>query len=190
MTTHYIDITLQADAEFSAHHLMGALFSKLHKALVLLQSEDISASYPQWQAKPASRRTIGSVMRLHGRRESLELLMQQSWLNGMRDHIHMTAVAEAPQTGKFQIVRRRQFKTNVDRLRRRHMKRHGLSEQEAVQAVPNHVEENPDLPFIRLSSGSTRQQFCIFIEQNPAAQPVQGRFNAYGLSSGATVPCF
>ena len=34
MTTHYIDITLLPDPEFSHAHLLGALLSKLHRVLV------------------------------------------------------------------------------------------------------------------------------------------------------------
>ena len=34
MTTHYIDITLLPDPEFSHAHLLGALVAKLHRALV------------------------------------------------------------------------------------------------------------------------------------------------------------
>lgn len=190
MTTHYIDITLQPDAEFSPHHLMGALFSKLHKALVLLQSDDICASYPQWQSKPASRRTMGTVMRVHGSQKALTLLMAQSWLNGMRDHIKISEIAKAVSTGDYLIVRRRQFKTNVNRLRRRHMKRHGLNEQEAIKAVPDFVGEQPDLPFMSLASGSTRQKFCIFVDQIVVKAPAEGIFNAYGMSPTATVPSF
>ncbi len=34
MTTHYINITLLPDPEFSHAHLLGALVAKLHRALV------------------------------------------------------------------------------------------------------------------------------------------------------------
>ena len=47
MTTHYIDITLLPDPEFSHAHLLGALVAKLHRALVQGQTIDIGVSYSQ-----------------------------------------------------------------------------------------------------------------------------------------------
>lgn len=38
MMDHYIDILLLPDPEFPASMLMGALYNKLHKALVVLDS--------------------------------------------------------------------------------------------------------------------------------------------------------
>ena len=52
MTTHYIDITLLPDPEFSHAHLLGALVAKLHRALVQLQSASIGVSFPQYRLRP------------------------------------------------------------------------------------------------------------------------------------------
>jgi CRISPR-associated endonuclease Csy4 len=46
------------------------------------------------------------------------------------------------------------------------------------------------LPFIRLQSLSGGQTFCLWVAKTQATAPVAGNFNAYGLSSVATVPEF
>lgn len=60
MTTHYIDITILPDPEFSHTHLMGALLSKLHRALVQLQSSSIGVSFPQHVDAPLHQRTLAA----------------------------------------------------------------------------------------------------------------------------------
>ncbi|MBO9641529.1 MAG: type I-F CRISPR-associated endoribonuclease Cas6/Csy4 [Pseudacidovorax sp.] len=191
MTTHYIDIALRPDPEFSPAHLLGALVAKLHRALVQGHASDIGVSYPQHVSQPASRRTLGTLVRLHGTAEALARLMAQDWLTGMRDHIACTDVRPVPEGARHRTVRRRQFKTNVERLRRRRMQRHAETPEQATAAIPEDVERRPDLPFVQLRSSSTGQSFCLYIEHGPLQEtPVPGAFNAYGLSHGTTVPWF
>ena len=191
MTTHYIDITLLPDPEFSHAHLLGALVGKLHRALVLRHTTDIGASYPQHVSQPLTRRTLGAVLRLHGTPESLQRLMAQDWLKGMRDHIQLAALRPVPANAQHRTVRRRQFKTNVDRLRRRRMQRKGETAEQAAAAIPHNVERRPNLPFVQLRSSSTGQPFCLCVEHGPLlTQPIPGTFNAYGLAHEATVPWF
>ena len=123
MTTHYINITLLPDPEFSHAHLLGALLAKLHRALVQLTSNDIGVSFPQHVNAPLGKRTLGAVLRLHGPQVALAGLMEQGWLKGMRDHVQLSEVAPVPSGVQHRLVLRRQFKTNADRLRRRRMAR-------------------------------------------------------------------
>lgn len=191
MTTHYIDITLLPDPEFSHAHLLAALVAKLHRALVQGQATDIGVSYPQHVNAPQTRRTLGAVLRLHGTAEVLQHLMAQDWLKGMRDHTQVTALRPVPTDARHRTVRRRQFKTNAERLRRRRMQRKGETAEQAAAAIPDNVERRPDLPFAQLRSSSTGQSFCLFVEHGPLlSQPVSGAFNAYGLAQEATVPWF
>lgn len=191
MTTHYIDITILLDPEFSHTHLMGALLSKLHRALVQLQSSSIGVSFPQHVNEPRHQRTLGHVLRLHGQPPALQRLMAQDWLRGMRDHVTLTPLAAAPPDALHRQVLRRQFKTNANRLRRRRMQRKGETAEQARAAIPDSVERRPDLPYAQLRSHSTGQPFCLFVAHGPT-QPVavSGPFNTYGLSLGATVPWF
>ena len=84
MTSHYIDITLLPDPEFSHAHLLGALVAKLHRALVQLKADDIGISFPRYNLRP---RSLGDVLRLHGTEAALQRLMELPWLQGMRDHV-------------------------------------------------------------------------------------------------------
>ena len=191
MTTHYIDITLLPDPEFSHAYLLSALVAKLHRALVQEQTTNIGVSYPQHINQPLACRTLGAVLRLHGTPEALQRLMAQDWLKGMRDHTQAAALRPVPADAQHRTVRRRQFKTNVNRLRRRRMQRKGETVEQAIAAIPNSVERRPDLPFVQLRSSSTGQPFCLCVEHGVLLPyPVPGTFNAYGLAHEATVPWF
>lgn len=184
---YYFDIRLRPEPEFAPEQLMNALFGKLHRALVEIKSQDIGISFPGIRPE---RRTLGTHLRLHGGISSFQTLMATSWLTGMRDHVDVGDVSIVPDAVQHVAVRRVQVKSSVDRIRRRHIKRHGITEQEALERIPNSVEQRLPLPFIRLKSHSTAQVFRLFIRQEQTNFPVQGRFNTYGLSADATVPSF
>ena len=191
MTTHYIDITLLSDPEFSHAHLLGALLSKLHRALVQRKASDIGVSFPEHVNAPLGKRTLGAVLRLHGTSAALQALMAEPWLKGMRDHVQVSALVAVPEGAQHRLVQRRQFKTNAERLRRRRMARKGETAEQAAAAIPDSVERKPNLPFAQLRSSSTGQPFCLFVEHGALQlQAVNGDFNTYGLSLSATVPWF
>ncbi|AJK46395.1 type I-F CRISPR-associated endoribonuclease Cas6/Csy4 [Burkholderia plantarii] len=188
MTTHFIDIRLLPDPEFSQVHVFGALVSKLHRVLVQMRRDDIGISFPEYSLRP---RSVGRVLRLHGGDVGLRELMAQPWLQGMRDHVVVAEAAPVPAGATHRVVRRRQFKTNAERLRRRRMQRKGETAEQAAAHIPDSVERRPDLPYVQLRSTSTGQGFCLFVEQgNVGREAVAGAFNSYGLSQGATVPWF
>lgn len=184
----YIEVTILPDPEFGADMLLGALFSKLHRALAKLESEDLGVSFPGYQVKP---RTLGQSLRVHGSAERLQQLEQSAWLQGMADHVSVTDVLAVPDTAEQVLVERKQFKTNAERLRRRRMKRKHETYEQALQAIPDSVERKPNLPYATLRSQSTGQSFQLFVEQTVHAEPSKrGQFNCYGLSQSATVPWF
>lgn len=188
MTSHYIDIQLRADPEISTPHLLGALFDHLHLALVEAHRDDIGVSFPGYALSP---RSLGSSLRLHGSESALQSLADGQWLKGMRDHARINAIRTPPGNAGHRIVHRRQFKTNVDRLRRRRMKRKGETREQATRAIPDSVMRKPDLPYIHVHSRSTAQPFCLFVAMGPVVdQPVTGTFNSYGFSSQSTIPWF
>ncbi|MEY4506409.1 MAG: hypothetical protein RL297_987 [Pseudomonadota bacterium] len=200
---HYVDIRLQPDAEFAPAMLMAALFTKLHKALVVGEHQDIGASFPQVQeaantaaAKPSRTGAhppyrLGLVLRLHGSAAALTALMASDWLRGMRDHVLCGPVQAVPTHHGYRTVNRVQAKSNPERLRRRQMRRHGLTEEQAKERIPDSAVETLDLPFLTLRSQSTGQTFRLFIRLGPELDTaVPGDFGAYGLSSQVTVPWF
>ncbi len=185
---HYVDLKLLPDPEIAQPHLMGALFSKLHLALVALRSEHIGISFPAVQDAPP---WLGDCLRLHGDHAALTELMAAPWLAGMRDHVQASPVLAVPPNAHFRVVSRVQAKSNPDRLRRRQMRRHGIDATEALVRVPDAAAERLDLPYVQLRSLSTVQSFRLFIRHGAlldAASP--GVFGAYGLSSSATIPWF
>jgi CRISPR-associated endonuclease Csy4 len=188
MITHYVDCTVVPDPETSAPQLMGALYDRLHQALVKHRLDSVGVSFPQYSLNP---RAIGNRLRLHGSSETLGRLMTDDWLKGMRDHVRMTEIQPAPQDAVHRTVQRKQFKTSADRLRRRRMKRKGETAEQAGAAIPYTAECRPDLPHVHLRSRSTGQPFHLFVGLGPLqAQPKAGAFNCYGLSGATTIPWF
>lgn len=188
MLTHYLDIHLRPDPEFAANQLLAALYAKLHRALVQLQSNDLAVGFPGYSDKPMG---LGTTLRVFGTAQSLAGLMATPWLSGMADHVQANAPALVPPTACHRHLSRVQAKSNPQRLRRRHMKRHGLSEAQAKERIPDSAAESLRLPFIALRSTSTGQAFPLFLRFGPVeSQPVSGTFNAYGLSATATIPWF
>lgn len=187
---HYLDIRLRPDPDFPAAMLMGALYSKLHRALHDLHADDIGVSFPDHKTGVRAR-TPGDRLRLHGREARLEQLMGIPWLTSMRDHVTLGAIEPVPDDVRYRIVRRRQFNTGSPSRAKRHAQRHGIEIEEAQRLMEKPASRQITLPFVQISSRSTEQRFALFIEHvQPQSRPVAGRFNHYGLSSEATVPWF
>lgn len=188
MTTHYIDLTVVPDADTGVPPLLGALYDKLHRALVQQRLDNIGVSFPQYSVIP---RNLGDTLRLHGPEAVLQSLLAGDWLRGLRDHVRNSGIARVPADAAHRIVQRRQFKSNVDRLRRRRMQRKGETPEQAARAIPDSAAERPNLPYVHLHSLSTRQPYCMFIALGSVhAKPTPGNFNSYGLGNGATIPWF
>ncbi len=199
---HYVDIRLQPDAEFAPAMLMAALFTKLHKAFATGTHNDIGVSFPQMDVGDlpfvhVSRNgahphyALGQVLRLHGTTLALHKLLATDWLNGMRDHVVCGVVLVVPTHARHRVLSRVQAKSSPERLRRRQMRRHGLTEEQAKERIPDNAAETLNLPFLTLRSQSTGQTFRLFIRLGPELDtPVSGEFGAYGLSPRSTVPWF
>lgn len=185
--SHYIDIFLRPDPEIATHQLMAALYAKLHLALVQLDSSALGVSFPGYAEKPAS---LGNQLRVFGPEADLHGLIALPWLGGLQDHLQTSAVTEVPLQAGYRRFSRVQAKSNPERLRRRQMKRHGLTEEEARARIPDSCLETLELPHVVLRSASTMQTFRLFIRRETATGPVSGVFNAYGLSATATAPWF
>lgn len=186
--SHYIDIHLRPDPEFPVHQLMAALYAKLHRVLAKVQASTVAVSFPGYRTVPA---TLGDTLRLIGPQSDLVRLMEHDWLKGMRDHTAVGPVAAVPANAVQRSLRRVQAKSSPERLRRRQMRRHGLTETQARERVPDSAAEWLNLPFVVLASASTGQTFRLYLRLGTAVVDAQaGVFNAYGLSTSATTPCF
>lgn len=170
--------------------LMGALYSKLHRALFDLEADDIGISFPDHKTGVRAR-TPGDRLRLHAGQARLEQLMEVSWLTGMRDHVMLDTIQAVPAEAQHRIVRRRQFNTGSPSRAKRYAQRHGIEIEEAQRLMETPAARQIALPFVQVSSRSSGQRFALFIEHGQAqSEPVAGNFNHYGLSNEATVPWF
>ncbi|CBA17530.1 type I-F CRISPR-associated endoribonuclease Cas6/Csy4 [Xanthomonas albilineans] len=186
---HYLDLHLRPDPELAPYQLLGALYARLHRSLVTLNTTRIGVSFPGHDNRVP---TLGTHLRLHGDDSTLHHLMATTWLHGVRDHVTITSIGAVPSEAVHRQVTRVQAKSSPERLRRRAMRRHGISEDLAVQRIPDSAAEQLRLPFVVLGSRSTGQTaFPVFVRHGPVQQePVPGDFSSYGLSRGATVPWF
>lgn len=188
LTSHYADIHLLPDPELAPHHLTAAMFTKLHLALMAMGTDAIGITFPGYQKSPPQ---LGDKLRLVGPADALLLLLSAPCLGAMRDHLRISTVLPVPAGVEHRNLRRVQAKSSPARLRRRQIKRHGLSEAEALAQVPDSAAERLRLPFVQVRSASTGQTFRLFLDLGPAQPPSsEGNFNAYGLSSSRTVPWF
>jgi len=153
-----------------------------------MQTDGVGVSFPDYRRVA---KTLGAVLRLHASEEALNTLMANDWLKGLLDYVKLIPITSVSVGADYRTIHRKQFKTNVDRLRRRRMKRKSETFEEVVKAIPDEVARSPDLPYIWMRSKSTQQCFCLFIGMGPTQKsPVSGRFSCYGLSSEATIPWF
>ncbi|MFE8032360.1 type I-F CRISPR-associated endoribonuclease Cas6/Csy4 [Thiohalocapsa marina] len=185
---HYQALRLLPDPEFSPTVLLNALFAKLHRALVDLPEPRVGISFPEYDAAGQS---LGERLRIHGSAAMLAALSEQPWLRGMRDHIANGPITVAPETSHSVRVRRVQAKSSPERLRRRLLRRHGLTPEAAIARQPLRDGERLSLPWLEVHSTSTGQRFRLFIDQQVHPEPpMSGQFSPYGLSATASLPWF
>lgn len=181
---HYLDIRVLPDPEFGQVDLLNALYAKLHRVLPSLTQGRVGVSFP------GHKRTLGECLRLHGTLADLLSLTEVNWLQGMRDYIRISAPAQIPDAVSYRTVRRVQAKSAHNK-RRRSVAKGWLTEEEALTRIPDTQQQVLKLPYAELHSLSTGSRMRLYIEHGPIlASPVSGAFNAYGLSTNATIPWF
>ena len=188
--SHYLDLQLRPDPETAPTQLLAALYTQVHRALAAQGSTGIAVSFPGYSDQ---RHTLGERLRLHGSEAALQPWATGAWLGSLRDHVNSMAAAPlpVPAHAAHRTLRRVQVKSSPERLRRRLMKRHQLSEAQARERIPDSAGRVTDLPYVPMASTSTAQQFKLFLALGAAQpQPQAGDFNTYGLSTTATVPWF
>lgn len=185
---HYLDLKLLPDPEFPATQLMSALLAKLHRGLHDLRRSDVGISFPDVEA---AGHGLGPRLRLHGSAEALDSLLALNWLKGMRDHVSLSELTPIPAQVHWRCVSRVQVDSNPERARRRLIKRHGISEEEARQRIPDSAAKRCNLPYVTLRSNGSDHSFRLFIRHGPTLDSATpGPFGAYGLSSQASIPWF
>jgi CRISPR-associated endonuclease Csy4 len=192
---YYVDIALISNEEENLGYLWRKLYAQIHLALVEVRDENDLVSIGLAFPKYSDDRFLGDTLRLFSvTKEELESLKLEQWLSRLEGYLFVGKIKEVPSTTEFVSFRRKQFKTNAERLARRQAKRKGISYEEALKNYENFDEEEKKkknrLPYINVKSLSSDREMKIFIEKSKAKEESQGLFSTYGLSSETTVPWF
>lgn len=186
--THYTDIKILNSPEMSRFAIMNTLFEKFHKSLVDEGLDSVGVSFP---AVSEEYRDLGVILRVHGSEADVRKVIANRHIKSVSDYVDIKDVAVAPESALFRCVKRVQSKSNPDRLRRRAMKRHGITMEEAIERIPDNSAKLLNLPFVTINSSSNGHKFRLFIEHGEEVETsVDGEFSCYGLSAKATVPWF
>jgi len=192
---YYVDIKLLTDTEITLGFVWKKLYAQIHLALVEVRDKDNLVSIGLGFPKYSDDRFLGDTLRIFApTKEELEQLDLNRWVERLLDYLTVSELKEVPTTTEFVSFRRKQFKTNAERLARRQAKRKGISYEEALKNYENFDEEEKKkknrLPYINVKSLSSDREMKIFIERSKAKEESQGLFSTYGLSSESTVPWF
>ena len=195
---YYQEITLIDQAEISLYFIWSKLYTQLHIALAEIKDTnnkvDLGVSFPQYlfeKNDKNSKVNLGKKLRLFAQNEAdLKKLDLKKWLDRLTDYVHITSIREVPENIKgYAIYKRKQVKTNAERLARHRVKRSDIGFDEALARYSN-VVTTTDLPFIQMKSLTSDQVFKLFIEKKNAEQSESQVFSTYGLSSESSVPEF
>ena len=182
---HYLDIRVEPDPEITAPALMNNLFAKFHRTMAQVCHGRVAVSFPR------HARTLGDVLRLHGNRHALELLMAQPWLKGLRDYTKIGNILPVPEKVKGYRTVSRVQKKSPHNLRKRSVAKGWLTEEEARQQIPDSRQPQLSLPYLQLQSLSSKSVMRIYVRHGEiTSQAAEGKFSSYGLSRQATIPWF
>lgn len=192
---YYIDIKLYADADITLGFIWKKLYAQMHLALVEIRDENnlvpIGFSFPNYKQE---KFPLSNKLRvLANSKEELASLDLNRWLARLMDYLELSEVKEVPSNiKKFATFRRKQFKTNKERLARRQAKRKGISFEEALKNYEDFEEDKnkTKLPYVNIKSLSSDREMKIFIEKIEVEEERKGKFSTYGLSRNSTIPIF
>jgi len=180
---YYVNIELMADTEITLGFIWKKLYAQIHLALVEVKEEKSLVSIGVGFPKYSNDRFLGDTLRIFApTKEELERLDVNRWVERLLDYVSVSEIKEVPSTvTEFVSFRRKQFKTNAQRLARRQAKRKGISIEEALKNYENFDEEERKkrnrLPYINVKSLSSSREMKIFIERVNQTEPKEGLFS-------------
>lgn len=191
---YYIDIQLLADSEVGLGFLWQKVYRQMHIALVEIKDEHdcvkVGFSFPKYRD---SSFPLGDILRIFATtKDELEVLNVRKWLSGFEEYIFLGEIKNVPSDiQEYAQFKRKQVKSNAERLARRQAKRKNIAFEEALKNYEMMKEETTKLPFVRMKSCSTNQEMPIFIDKKTSLKEDHSLFNTYGLSkTTATIPWF
>ena len=193
---YYVDIKLLTDTEITLGFVWKKLYAQIHLALVEVRDKNNLISIGLGFPKYSNDRFLGDTLRIFApTKEELEKLNLNRWIARLLDYLTVSDIKEVPSNvTEFVSFRRKQFKTNAERLARRQAKRKGISYEEALKNYEKFDEEAKKeknrLPYINVKSLSSNREMKLFIAKSEVKEENRGLFSTYGLSRESTVPIF
>ncbi|WP_434339123.1 type I-F CRISPR-associated endoribonuclease Cas6/Csy4 [Motilimonas cestriensis] len=180
----YIDIRLQPDAELPEAELSSKVFTKFHKALVTLNTDQIGISFPEMNVK------LGLLFRLHGEASLLHDLQGLKWLGPLAGYCQTSEILVVPEQVHYRVITVK--RSNLSRAKLRRLIARGNIDNDGKKRYKHKMlNQGFDNPYLDLRSGSTGQVHRKFFEFGQLQlKPAYGKFDSYGLSKTATVPWF
>ncbi|MCY9861511.1 type I-F CRISPR-associated endoribonuclease Cas6/Csy4 [Vibrio coralliirubri] len=180
---HYIDLVIKAPKAMHTNAVMGLTYSAVHSYLSSNKIDNIGVSFPCRQLD------LGGTLRLHSDELTLAKMISTDWLQSISAYVSLGQVAEIPNVLSYQVVSRQQSKMSPSRLRRLE-KRGNRSADDLNQYRRKMAANILSNPYLDLNSASTGQMYRKFFRFDDVSHEINGKFNEFGLSRGATVPVF
>jgi len=181
---YYLDIQIQPDAEMRENVLLNKVYTKFHKALFTLQSDDIGVSFPEYKIK------LGLMMRINAKENRLAQLQQLNWLGGLSGYCKVSAIQAIPDKVNYRTVSRIQPNMSSAKLQRL-IKRGTIAENEIKHYKAKLFQQGLDNPYLEIesvSNGYNYRRYIAFGELTDAA--INGQFDCFGLSKTVRIPWF
>ena len=194
---HYIELTLHETPQQSIYSLWTSVYAQVHLALVESNNDQIGVSFPEYHFNEKNGMGfIGSKMRIFAEdQQSLKLLQIKQRLEYLDRWVVVESILNVPEEVQFACFQRVQFKTSIDRLARRRIKRGTATnfDETVKKYIQDMASKEPRTkpPFVQINSQSNKNMFKLFIQKKKASFELKGKFGSYGLGiDNVTVPDF
>ena len=180
----YIDVRLKPDAEMREAELSSKVFTKFHKALATLGTNQIGISFPLASYK------LGQLFRVHSKQVLLIELQSLNWLGPLSGYCQVGGILTVPDQVKYRVVSAKRGNLSTSKLRR--LVARGTIDKDGEKRYKiKMLSQGFNNPYLDLLSNSTGQVYRKFFEFGEVKdEAVKGTFDSYGLSKSATVPWF
>ena len=186
---HYLQILAIPNLEIEQSVVCSELMQAIHQMLPTFEGR-IGLTFPLYKPK----RTLGPVIRAHGSKEDLiDLSLQLHSNRTVTNYSILEEIKPVPKNIVRHVRYHRHQVRNHSRLRRmkKRQEAQGTWSAEKEAHIKHTIAIRIELPFVKLKSASTDQEFFLFINRTQTKKPDEGLFNAYGLSlKTATLPMF
>ena len=181
---HYFDIVIKPDAEMRENVLLNMVYTKLHRVLVDLNSNNLGISFPEVNLH------LGTRLRIHGNEAAVNKL-GMTWLGGLSGYCHVSAVSKVPDTvNSHRTVSRKQLNMTHAKMNRL-LKRGSLEPADVGRYKEKMFAQPLSAPFLELVSISSGERYRRNLQLGEIqTAPALGEFDQFGLSRTATIPWF